>query len=368
MSRKKILLCCNSSAALKNFRQNLIKVLIKNDYVVVAVVPDGCDCDYLRALGAKVVLWPVEARSVSLISELSAFLKLFKILYTEESDLNIFYSIKPILYGNLINKALNRRCLNIISGLGYIFIKKNAFNSLLQMLLKFALRKKSNNWCLNKDDMMLLLKKGFFDENRAHILPGEGVDVNYYTTAKCAFKGPLTFLMISRVIKDKGIEEFALAAKKIKEHNPEARFVLIGNHDKSEKNSVETRLLQGWISTNVIDYVGEIKDVRPFIEECTCLVLPSYREGLPRTILEAFSMQKIAVASDVAGCNELVIDGEKGFLCKPASVDSLVDALKKVIALDENDKRQLEENVRNVVVSHYSDEIVCETYLKFLSA
>ena len=363
MAIKKIILCCNSAAALKNFRFNTIKFLLKNSYRVVIVAPDDTDLKPFEKIGAKFITWKVDPRGSSVISEF-----LSSILASQSSDLNIFYTIKPIIYGNLINILLQKKVLNIVTGLGYIFIERNKLNFFIQKLLAYCFGIKTHTWCLNKDDMNLLVERKFVFKERISILPGEGVDTNYYKPGKKVASEILTFLMVSRVIKEKGVKEFALAAKYLKKTGLKARFILIGEYQQTKPNAIEPHLMREWIERNIIEYKGLVEDVRPYIKSCDCLVLPSYREGLPRSLLEAFSMKKLAVASDVPGCRQLVKEGETGFLCQARNVKSLIAALKKFISLDLKTRRNLEKEARNKVVLYYSDEHIFRNYKEFLES
>ena len=367
MTIKKIILCANSAAALANFRINIIQFLIKNGYNVVIVAPTDIEVNIFKELGVKVVDWKLDSRGQTIIHEFISLIRLCYILFLENPDLSIFYGIKPIVYGNLINKFCRRKSLNVVTGLGYVFIEKRKLNIFIQKMLRFSFGKRSHTWCLNNDDMDLLVTKGLINKNQVSILHGEGVNTKYYKGIKSQNSDIFTFLMVSRVLKDKGVKEFALAAKSIKKSGIKARFVLVGSYLLEEENAVEPTLMNNWISSGLIEHKGHVQDVRPYIQACDCIVLPSYREGLPRALLEAFSMEKLAIAADVPGCRELVKEGETGFLCYPKNVESLVGALKKFIAMDDTTKRRLEKQARELVVENYSIESVCEQYLKFLN-
>lgn len=367
MEPKNIILCCNSAKAIQNFRLNLIASLIENGNKVKVIAPVDVNVKKIESTGAKVLPWKVEPRGFSIFSELKSFLNLMIILLNNESHCIILYTIKPIIYGNIINIFLRRKALNVITGLGYVFVHKSRLNSLLKVLLKLSLRMDSQTWCLNEDDKKLLLTKGFVKKRELNILPGEGISLQHYKpNKKKPFNNECVFLMISRLVKDKGVEEYAQAAEAIKGSGIKARFVLIGNFNETEMNAVEKSSLDHWVSSGILEYKGQVNDVRPFIESCDCVVLPSYREGLPRSILEAFSMEKLVVVSDVPGCRELVTNGLNGFLCRPGDSKSLVRALKSFMLLEEDKKTSLGKQNRILVAERYSDEVIYNYYSDYL--
>jgi glycosyltransferase involved in cell wall biosynthesis len=201
-------------------------------------------------------------------------------------------------------------------------------------------------------------------------LPGEGIDLEHYKNKnknKMNMKGTM-FLMVSRLLKEKGVIEFVEAAKSLKYNVRDVKFVLIGKHPIGEANSIDPELLVSWTTEGIIEYHGEVDDVRPYIDRSDCVVLPSYREGLPRSILEAFSMEKLVVASNVPGCKQLVKQNVTGFLCEPANVESLTNALKEFMSLNRHDRTNMEKSARKIVRNYYSDEIINQYYLDYINS
>lgn len=367
-SKKSIVLCGNSLTTLINFRINLIKSLKSAGHDVIVIAPVDTDVLPLQKLNVQVIPWNVIARGYNIMNEFFCFVQLMMILYKFRSSIFIFYTIKPIIYGSLINRILRRPTLCVITGLGYIFTTDNIKNYIPKHLLKIALKKCSKIWCLNNDDLLFLIQKKFCHNRQIALLPGEGIDLEHYKKKNKMYTEGTVFLMISRLLKEKGVTEFVEAAKSLKNSNENVKFVLIGKHPIGEANSIDPELLVSWTTGGIIEYYGEVDDVRPYIDRSDCIVLPSYREGLPRSILEAFSMEKLVVAANVPGCKQLVKQNVTGFLCEPANVESLTNALKEFMSLNRYDRANMERSARKIVRNYYSDEIINRYYLDYINS
>jgi glycosyltransferase involved in cell wall biosynthesis len=197
-------------------------------------------------------------------------------------------------------------------------------------MYRFALRRSECVFFQNPDDRNLFLELGIVPEQACTVVVnGSGVDVSRFALMPVP-RGPVCFLMICRLLGDKGVREYAAAAERVRVAHPEARFYLAGWIDENP-DSIEQRELDEWVKRGVIEFLGKLDDVRPAIERCAVYVLPSYREGTPRTVLEAMSMGRAIITTDAPGCRETVVDGQNGFLIAPRSVDALVASMERFI-------------------------------------
>jgi glycosyltransferase involved in cell wall biosynthesis len=222
----------------------------------------------------------------------------------------------------------------------------------------------------NAMDMNLFLNHNYCLPQQAKLLPGSGVDVEKFAPVAVEKKSnDFVFLMISRLIKDKGVLEYVEAARKIKQKFPQAQFQLLGPFwtQNLKSNTITEENVKGWVDEQIIDYLGYTYDVRPFIAASDCIVLPSYREGNANVLMQGASMEKPLLASDVVGCNNLVVDGETGFLFEVKNVDDLADKMEKMLQLSLADRQTMGQKGRAFMKQHYNKTVVLEAYEAELS-
>jgi len=217
----------------------------------------------------------------------------------------------------------------------------------------------------NPDDLAVFVDRGLVNQAQARLLPGSGVDLERFQPA-LPMPGPDTFLFVGRLLGDKGVREFVEAARIVQSEVPEARFQLLGPIDEGNRSAVTKREVDHWVAEGTVDYLGAAEDVRPYIGRATAVVLPSYREGLPRSLLEAAAMARPLIASDVPGCRELVEPGVNGFLCEVRNASSLAKALKMIMKTSGEARSRMGEASRQMVERHYSQTVVISAYLDVL--
>jgi glycosyltransferase involved in cell wall biosynthesis len=238
--------------------------------------------------------------------------------------------------------------------------------ALAMRLYKAAFRRSHRVFFQNRDDLDLVLRKRIVTPAQAALVPGSGIDLGRYQIAPVPVADPPVFLFIGRLLRDKGIREFAEAARLVRQDVPDAAFRVVGGLDPDNRTSVTAAELEQWGET--IEYLGPTEDVRPFIADSTAVVLPSYREGLPRTLLEGAAMGRPLVATDVPGCREIVREGVTGTLGKPRDSRSLADAMLRLARLNPAERARLGANARELVEERYSERVVIRAYLEALSA
>ena len=366
---KKILLNSNILWTITQFRKDLIMELNKNyEVVCVADNDDFSDnsVEIIETLGIEYVRIKLNRKGVNPFGDFFYFLELLKLYKKIKPDLVIHYTIKPNIYGSLAAKILKIHSFAVVSGLGSTFIKDNFLTKIITTLYKVALSKTQKVLFLNQDDREIFLKLNIIKEKQSLVLPGEGVDADYYRgcDAKNHNESKITFLMIARLLKDKGVYEYIEAIKNIKSKN--VQFLLAGVFDKDNPTSIKEQELQKWIDDKTVTYLGKTDNVKEFFQQADVIVLPSYREGLSRVLLEACCCEKFIVASDIAGCKELCVDGHNGFLALPKDTASLTSALNKTINLTKEERVSKGKLGRELVINHYSSSIVNGVYKKLI--
>ncbi|MEK7345074.1 MAG: glycosyltransferase family 4 protein [Pseudomonadota bacterium] len=339
----RILLVAGLADSLINFRGPLMAALQARGLDVHVAAPDmpsqNRTRQQLQALGLTVHEVPMARTGTNPLADLRTTWALWRLMLRIQPEKVLGYTIKPVIYGTLaawLARVPQRFAL--ITGLGYAFQgegKRSKLQALVQVLYKLALARANLVFFQNPDDLALFRQRGLLrQDSKVCVVNGSGVDLSRYDCRPLAAtsKGvnEPSFLCIGRLLGDKGIREYAQAARIIKQRNPAVRFVLVGDID-SNPNSVSQTELDAWVAEGSIDYVGKLADVRPAIEACSVYVLPSYREGTPRTVLEAMAMGRAVITTDAPGCRETVVNGDNGFLVPVKSADALAAAMEHFI-------------------------------------
>ncbi|ELB2925715.1 glycosyltransferase family 4 protein, partial [Vibrio alginolyticus] len=254
---------------------------------------------------------------------------LAKIFKKNQPEIVLAYTIKPIIWGAVAARFVNVPFFYaMVTGLGYAFQKggfaKNLLNSLVKFLYRVALKKSKGVIFQNRDNMQVFIDEGIVSQEKCFLVNGSGVDLSHYQLSPLSPKPH--FLLIARLLGDKGIREYAKAAEIVKQQYPEAVFELVGPEDPSP-DGIKLDEIDKWGSSGAVEYRGATTDVRPFIENCSIFVLPSYHEGMPRTVLEAMAMGRPILTTDVPGCRETVVNGENGWLVEKANVEQLAERM-----------------------------------------
>ena len=237
---------------------------------------------------------------------------------------------------------------------------------LIKVLYKLAFQFSSKVLFQNDEDKDLFLNQKLVKEQKVELIPGSGVDLNYFKPDIKKENENFTFLMIGRVMKDKGVLEYIEASKLILKQYDNVKFCLLGECDSDSHSSISYETICEWQSSGVIEYLGEVEDVRQHISSSEVIVLPSYREGMPRVLLEASAMEKPIIGSDVPGCRHIVRDEYNGYLCKVKDTTSLFQKMEKMISLSPKKRNQMGKNGRLVVEKNFDEKIVIQAYLKNL--
>ncbi len=323
--------------SLTNFRGYMLHEMVNCGHKVIACAPGmpAHVSEQLESLGVEHASVFMERTGTSMIADLKAFLDLRRVFSCYQPDVVFLYNIKPVVYGSLAAKVAGvPKIYSMISGAGYLFtdfsIKRRLIRSLILPLYRAALRNNSKIFFQNPDDQYLFESLGLVsNKTQCVLVNGSGVDTTYFCEVPLVMKKTV-FLLIARLIKDKGIIEYVEAARLIQKKKLEADFYLLGPLD-SNPSAIDETQVKEWHNEGIINYLGETQDVRPFIEKSSVYVLPSYREGTPRTVLEAMSMGRPIITTDAPGCRETVIHGKNGFLVPVKDANALAEAMETFI-------------------------------------
>lgn len=363
---RRVVLAANSSWNIVNFRAGLIRRLKAEGYEPVVVAPcDLATAARMRDLEVEWIPVDIERSGLNPFSDLALLLKYRKILKRLRPYAFLGFTIKPNIYGSIGARALGIPVIANISGLGTVFIRRGPLLALVTRLYRFALGCAAVVFFQNPDDRALFIERRLVQPEKARLLPGSGVDLQHFSFASLP-EGPVTLLFIGRIIGDKGVRELAEAAQSLSRQHFQVRVQLLGPIDEGNRTSITRREVERWVSDGVIEYLGETDDVRPFIEKATAVVLPSYREGLPRSLLEAGAMGRPLIATDVPGCREVVEDGVNGMLCAVRDSASLAQSMKRFAELPREERSAMGSASRRKIETKFGEDIVIGAYLDAL--
>jgi glycosyltransferase involved in cell wall biosynthesis len=368
----RIVICANTAWNLVNFRSGLINALIARGIEVVAVAPpDAANAQKLLELGCRFEPMAMDNMGTSPLRDLVLLARFVRLFRQLKPDAFLGYTIKPNIYGSFAARICGIPAINNISGLGTAFLSKGWLNRVATLLYARALGNSLHVFFQNPDDRRVFLERRLAVAAKSSVLPGSGVDLDWFSPA---LPGPrraghqLRFLLIGRLLRDKGIVEYADAAREIKKQYPETQFTVLGFLDVENRSAIDRQTLNAWIDEDIIAYAGSTEDVRPYIEDADCVVLPSYREGTPRTLLEAAAMAKPIVASDVPGCREVVDDGENGYLCLAKSSTDLARKMRQMIEATLDERAEMGLKSREKAVQKFDQRKVIESYLSLVGS
>jgi glycosyltransferase involved in cell wall biosynthesis len=373
----KVLIALNSAWNLLNFRAGLIKALVADGHTVVLAAPIDEYVSALQALGARFVHLPMCTHGTNPLFDLVLLGRFVRELRRERPDVLMAYTAKPNIYGSMAAHVLGIPVVNNIAGLGSAFIKGGWLALVLSTLYRFALTRSKRVFFQNPDDYRQFVEMGLIRAAQCAVLPGSGVDLQRFQPVPLPnLQGQdernvqskndrrFVFLVVARLLKDKGLHEYVEAARLLKSSYPWAEFALLGFKDSQNPNAVSKEQLALWQEKGWVTYWGSSTDVRGPLAHADCVVLPSYREGTPRTLLEAAAMGRPLVATDVPGCREVVRHGFNGLLCRPRDAQDLADQMQAILQMPAEQLAKMGQASRQHVEDRYDEELVIDAYLK----
>lgn len=329
---KRIAALTSYGPTLASVRGPLLGAMAAAGHFVIASAPDSSPVviSDLARLGVHHCHLPLARRGLNPIQDLLYCARVFRFLRGAQINICFLYTIKPVVFGSIAAWLAGIQTFSLITGLGYAFEGGSPLLTLMtKILYRFALR--SNSWVFfqNNDDRNLFVRARLVAPERCSVVNGSGVDLQRYSPAPVP-GGPPVFLMIARLLRAKGMMEFLSAAEATKARFPDCRFRLIGRAEHGP-DAIPLEVIQRFAHAGTIEYLPECADVRPELRACTTYVLPSYREGTPRSVLEAMACGRAIITTDVPGCRETVVDSVNGFLVRPKDTSDLQRAFERFI-------------------------------------
>jgi len=370
-AKPSIALVANTSWSIYKFRLYLIERLLKEGFHVFVLAPrDPYTSTFEHLEGVTyTALHHMRGKTVSPLHDLLLYRELLRQYKSLRPDLIFHYTIKANLFGSLAAARAGIPSISIITGLGYSFSDNGWLQSAARLLYRRALPGNAEVWFLNDDDRRMFTKEKLVNAEKTFLLPGEGVDTGeFFPMPYESGKKEVTFLLIGRLIRHKGIYEFVQAAQLLRQQGLSVRCQLLGFFDEDNPVAITREQVAAWTNNDLISYLGHADQVAPFIEQADCIVLPSYREGMPLSLLEGGSMCKALIATDTAGCRAIVEDGVNGWLCRPKDGPDLAEKMTAYYHLPADAKKRMGIAARQKILENFTRERVTLIYLEKINA
>ena len=362
----KVAISANTSWYLYNFRRNTIVSLIEQGYEVLAIAPLDKYSRNLSELGAEFIHIDIDQGGTNPFKDIRTLINFYCIYKSQKIDVVLNFTPKNNIYSTLAANLNGVKVINNIAGLGILFTSKGLTLTIARFLYKRSQLKAFLLYFQNEDDRSLFLENNIATNVPSDRLPGSGVDLSRFKVSSCADDGIVRFLLVARMLYDKGIGYYVEAAKKLKEkYGDRVEFRLLGFLDVNNPSAVSQEVMQSWVDEGFVNYLGISDSVEKEISKVDCMVLPSfYREGVPKSLLEACAMGKPIITTDNVGCRETVDDGVNGYLCVPRSSDSLIDKLDIMIQKSHKERLDMGLKSRIKVEREFDEKIVIKKYLQ----
>lgn len=369
---KTVILVSRCAWTLYNFRSGLIRELIQKGHTVVGAGAGGDGFDAkLSQLGIRFEPLPIDRQAINPFADLRLLARLYRFYRAERPDVVHHFTIKPVIYGSLAAWLAGvPTIVNTVTGLGCVFIEERLawLRRFVEWQYRLALRCGSFTFFQNADDLNLFCSRRLVRRDRAWLLPGSGVDCEAFaprpTAAAPARK--VRFLLVARLLREKGVYEFVEAARRVSSNYPHTEFHLLGRRDERNPSVVPADQIARWEADGLVTWLGETEDVRPIVAEADVVVLPSYREGAPRALLEAAAMSKPLIATDTVGCREVVEHGVNGWLVPIKDPSALADAMRRFV-IDPNLARRMGQASRAKVQREFDERFVIQEIVRIYS-
>lgn len=371
MKNYKIVFASNTSFSLYNFHYGVMKYLGNDGFEVIAVAPKDEYSDLLSKEFKFFEIKNLDRKGINPVKDFILFLEYVKIYKTVKPDLIFSYTIKPNIYGSIACRFLKIKYINMLTGLGYIFIKENLLTKFIEKLYKIAFRRSYKVLFLNRDDMRLFVNKEILPENKAMLLKSSGINTVYFSLDFCKKEekngGKFIFLMIARLLWDKGVKEFIEAGKIAKSKYSNVELWLLGPIDKGNPSAVPENMVKEWEKERTVKYLGVSSDVRDYICAADVVVLPSYREGVPRSLLEAMAMEKPIITTDTSGCRDVCRNGENCLLVSVKDEAALSEAMINMVEAGDNGRKRMGQKGRNIVLEEFDENLIIQKYMELVT-
>ena len=362
--KKSIVICSNYAWTIYNFRLPLIRSLKAEGYEIIILTQfDGYE-KYLFNEADKVLDLFISRKGINpFIDIISIFNILFR-LFLIRPDFLLNFSIKPVIYGSIAAKIMRVPSVSMITGLGTGFLLNNWITGIIKVLYRISIKHSHAVIFQNQDDLQIFKDNNLVNPNNCYISPGSGIDLESFKYEVFPHNKPEKLILIARMLKDKGIIEYIEAAEVVNKSHPDVIFQLLGPLGVENRSAISKKEMDYLTGSEYIEYLGETDNVKDFIKNSDCVILPSYREGTSRVLLEAASMCRPIITSNVPGCREVVEDGFNGFLCESKNSIDLAKKIKKMILLPFKERKEMGLNGRIKMEKEFDQSIVSKIYLE----
>lgn len=356
----------NTSWNIYNFRVGLLKALQEDGYKIIAIAPYDAYVPKLEALGFEYHEIKIHNKGTNPLEDIKLIWDFYALYKKLAPDVLLHYTIKPNIYGAFAARMLGIPVVSNISGLGTVFLDNRFSSKIARLLYRLALRSPQKVFYQNSHDRALFIEAKLVKRDKAELLPGSGIDTEKFKPMEVSRKSDkVSFLFIARLLKDKGIVEYVEAARTLAKEGNVKCYILGAFYEGNPSAITQVKMMQ-WEAEGMVTYLGVSDDVASHIASADCVVLPSYREGLSRVLLEAASMAKPLITSNVPGCKEVVDDGVNGYICEVKNSVSLAEVMQKMIDLSERKRQKMGKKGREKVIAEFDEKQVITKYKQAL--
>ena len=364
-----ILMTVNAAWNIWNFRRPLVEALMGDGHRITVLAPPDDAVLELERLGCRVHPLEMSVKGLNPLEDLKLQRRFGRIFREERPDAVLSYTIKNNIFGARAAKSCDVPFLPNVTGLGTAFLSGKLLQTVTEQLYRRSFAALPVVFFQNEDDRNLFLDRRLVRADQARLLPGSGIDLLRFAPAPMpAPEEPPVFLMIARLLRDKGVLEFVEAARRVKALYPRTRFQLLGAVGSENRSAIDRPTVEAWVAEGVVEYLGTTADVRPAIASASCVVLPSYREGAPRTLIEAAAMSRPLIATDVPGCRAVVDQDVSGFLCEVRNAESLAAAMERFLDLSPEAQQAMGAAGRAKMEREFDQALVVDAYRAALDA
>jgi len=359
----------NTSWNIYNFRVGLLKALQDEGYRIVAIAPHDTFSHKLEELGFEYYEIKMNNKGTNPFEDLKLLADFYKLFKTIKPDVTLHYTIKPNIYGTLAATLAGVPVINNVSGLGTVFLDDSLSSRIARCLYRFTFRFSKKVFFQNEHDRELFIERKLVDPIKTDRLPGSGIDTDKEIPLHHSVtnKGIL-FLFVARFLNDQGLVDYVDAGRVVRARYPVVEFDVLGPYYQGNPSAVTGQEIGAWQKEGVLNYLGVSDNVENVIALTNCVVLPSYREGLSRVLLEASIMAKPIITTDVPGCRELVDEGENGFLCKVKDAVDLAEKMEKMLLLDDIERIKMGLHGRQKIIDEFDEKIVIDRYKEAIAS
>ena len=357
----KILLFANTFGYFKS-RKNLIKFLLDKKFEVYVCADVDKFESYLEEIGCKILKFKIDKKGKNFFKELILLLKIFVTFKKVKPSLILNFTIKPVIYSSIASSFLNISHINTMTGIGIYFFKKNLFNYFFKFLFSFSQKNVNKIFFQNEENKRFILSQIARRNIVSEVIPGSGVDIENYKSTFYPDEKIVNFLYFGRLLWDKGIGELIEAIKILKQKNLIFKVTLVGPYDSENIMAIGKKKLEEWVEKNYVTHFNYQENIKLYIEQAHCVVLPSYMEGLPRSLMESAAMSRPIITTNTVGCKEVVQNKINGFLCNVKDSKDLAKKMADFINLNLSEKIKMGSEGRKIAEKKFNEKIVINKY------